>query len=115
MLLMRQNRQIAIRYNGTVASVQPVTNRQKIDTLGGKYPRFVENAILNYKILSISGLISAEGDFNRQFLSEFEETQDANGKTISKYSYDINNYNDHHDGKYLIRNDTIADGEFGYN
>ena len=116
MLLMRKDRQIAIRYNGTVNSIQPVTNRQKIDTLGGKYPRFVENAILNYKILSISGLISAEGDFNRQFLSEFEgEKNPEDGSFIGKYTYDMDNYNDHHNGKYLIRNDTVADGEFGYN
>lgn len=98
MLLMRQNRQIAIRYNGQISSWKPTVNRQKIDTLGGKYPKFVESAAMNYKTYQISGLISAEEDFNRKFLSELED--------INVQNYDIE-----FDTEYLIRNDTVADGE----
>ena len=101
MLLMRQNRQIAIRYNGQISSWKPTVNRQKIDTLGGRYPKFVENAAMNYKTYQISGLISAEEDFNRKFLSELED--------INVQNYDIE-----FNTEYLIRNDTAADGEILY-
>lgn len=116
MLLMRQNRQIAIRYNGQISSWKPTVNRQKIDTLGGKYPKFVENATMNYKTYQISGLISAEEDFNRKFLNEFDTYNDYNFSTDKyelkfKYQDDIHKYNDEFDTKYLIRNDTIADND----
>lgn len=124
MLLERQNRQIAIRYNGQVTAWKPVVNRQKIDTLGGRYPKFVENANMNYKQFSINGLISAEGDFNRKFLNEFEGKW-VNKKTAEEpdwefemtYDGDIQAYNrtfsdEYH---YMIRNDTDPDGEYGFN
>ena len=123
MLLMRQNRQIAIRYNGQITSWKPTVNRQKIDTLGGRYPKFVENAAMNYKTYSISGLISAEEDFNRKFLNEFDgeykeiigDQNQSQMKWNSYYQDDIQRYDKEFNTKYLIRNDTYADGEFGYN
>ncbi len=118
MLFMRQNRQIAIRYNGQISSWKPTVNRQKIDTLGGRYPKFVENATMNYKTYSISGLISAEEDFNRKFLNEFDgEYVEINGKEDFDYYYqdDIKRYDEEFDTKYVIRNDTLPDGEHGYN
>ena len=101
MLLMRQNKQIAIRYNGQISSWKPTVNRQKIDTLGGRYPKFVENAAMNYNMYQISGLISAEEDFNRKFLSELEDVN-------------VQNYDVEFNTEYLIRNDTAADGEKYY-
>lgn len=120
MLLERQNRQIAIRYNGQVTSWKPVVNRQKVDTLGGRYPKFVENAQMNYKQFSVQGLIAAEEDFNRKFLNEFQGQWIYN-ETSESYEYqyyyqgDMIAYDTEFDGKYIIKNDTIADGEFGYN
>lgn len=102
MLLMRQNKQIAIRYNGQVSSWKPTVNRQKIDTLGGRYPKFVENAVMNYKTYQISGLISAEGDFNRKFLNEADDSNN-----VQRYDREFGE-------QYLIRNDTAADGEIEY-
>lgn len=120
MLLERQNRQIAIRYNGQITSWKPVVNRQKVDTLGGRYPKFVENAQMNYKQFAIQGLISAEEDFNRKFLNEFEGEWVYNEKKEEwEYQYyyqsDIERYDTEFNGKYLLRNDTNPDGEFGYN
>lgn len=120
MLLERQNRQIAIRYNGQITSWKPVVNRQKVDTLGGRYPKFVENAQMNYKQFAIQGLISAEEDFNRKFLNEFEGEWVYNDKKEEyeyKYYYqdDIQRYDKEFNTKYLLRNDTDPDGEFGYN
>lgn len=121
MLIERQNRQIAIRYNGQVSSWKPNVNRQKIDTLGGRYPRFVENAQMKYTSFQISGLITAEEDFNRKFLSEFdgEWELDEDGNPIGDFQYyyksKIDDYNSELDGKYILRNDTAIDGEIGYN
>lgn len=118
MLLMRQNRQIAIRYNGQLTSWKPVVNRQKIDTLGGKYPKFVENATLNYKQYTISGIISAEGDFNRKFLNENDgewvQREDDEYDFNYYYQRDLQSFNNNFDSSYMVRNDTAADGELGY-
>jgi hypothetical protein len=109
MLLSRQGRQLAIRYNGQITTLKPIVNRQKIDTLGGKYPKFAENAQMNYKQFTISGLIDAESDFNRYFLDDREYT----GRN-SKYGDMMGDYNAEMNGKYQIRNDTAADREFAY-
>ena len=109
MLLMRQNTQIAIRYDGKVSSWKPTINRQKIDTLGGKYPKFVENAMMNYKTFQISGIISAEGDYNRKFLNEFNFYKDKNDNKIYYYKNNIDKYDETFGDTYLIRNDTIVD------
>lgn len=69
-ILSHGDQQYAIRYNYNVSSLKPQVNRTKIDTLGGRYPKFTQNAILNYKQLSISGLISAEGDAYQKFLTK---------------------------------------------
>jgi hypothetical protein len=103
-LISDKDKQLAIRYNAQITSMTPVVNRIKIDTLGGRYPKFVENAVMNYKTFQISGLISAEEDFNRQFLDE----------TTAKYRYDIEQYHGHFGSTLLIRNDTDADGEITY-
>ena len=120
MLLMRQNRQIAVRYNGQVTSLKPIVNRQKVDTLGGRYPKFVENAQMNYKQLQITGLISAEGDFNRKFLNEFDgewfrKNEDEDWEYKYYYKDDLDYYDKTFGKNYLVRNDTDPDGEFGFN
>lgn len=102
--LMRDGIQLAIRYDAKINSLTPVVNRQKIDTLGGKYPKFAENAQMNYKQFSISGYIDAESDFNRKFLND----------TSEKYQAAMKNYNDQMNGKYSVRNDTAADETFTY-
>ena len=103
-LLMRDNVQLAIRYDAKINSLTPVVNRQKIDTLGGKYPKFAENAQLGYKQFSISGYIDAESDFNRKFLND----------TSEKYRQAMADYNERMNGKYSVRNDTVADETITY-
>lgn len=94
-LISRGNRQLAIRYNGQIGSITPVVNRVKIDTLGGRYPKFAENAQLNYKQFQLSGLIVAEEDYNRKFLNDLD------------FKEDIDYYDEKMDGTYLLRNDTF--------
>ena len=76
LFLVRGDRQIAIRFNYNVTSLKPTVSRTKFDTLGGKYPKFAENAVLRYKQLSISGMISSEEDRNQQFLNKKEHFGD---------------------------------------
>lgn len=80
-ILSRGDKQYNIKYNYTVSNMKPVVNRAKIDTLGGRYPKFAENAILNYKQFSIKGMISAEADAYQKFLEK---------KKV--YSGNLNNY-----------------------
>lgn len=79
--LSRMETQVSIRYNFKISSFRPVINRTKIDTLGGRYPKFVENGSINYKQFSISGLISSQEDYNSKFMTKREHFD--------------NNYNDY--------------------
>ncbi len=101
-LLYRRGKQIAIRYNEQITSYASVVNRQIINTLGGKYPKFAENANINYKKISISGLLTVEADFNRKFINDRD------------YASVMNDYDYYMDGLYEVRNDTIADGDATY-
>ena len=96
-LLSRGDKQLAIRYNGQISNMTPVVNRVKIDTLGGKYPKFAENAKMNYKQFQISGMIIAESDFNRKFLNDLD------------YKEDMAFYDEIMHGTYNYRNDTLPD------
>lgn len=100
-LLSRGNTQLAIRYNGKISSLSPIATRTKFTTLGSKYPKFAENAQVNYRQYAISGMITAEGDFNRKFISELSDS----------YSGDMKAYQDVYGDTYIVRNDSIADGE----
>lgn len=93
LFLVRGDRQIAIRFNYNVTSLKPNVSRTKFDTLGGKYPKFAENAVLNYKQLSISGMISSEEDENQQFLNK----KDHFGDEYSAYQF----YNEYYPNRHL--------------
>lgn len=71
-IISRGDRQLRLKYNYKVSSLKPVVNRAKIDTLGGKYPKFAENAVLNYKQFGITGVLSAINDENQLFLNQVE-------------------------------------------
>ena len=96
-LISRGEKQLAIRYNEQISTLTPVVNRIKIDTLGGKYPKFAENAKLGYKQFTLTGLIIAESDYNRCFLNDLE------------YYDQMKDYDDNIGGAYAIRNDTVKE------
>ena len=96
-LISAGDKQLAIRYNGQINSMTSVVNRVKIDTLGGQYPKFAENAKLNYKQFNLSGLLTAESDYNRKFLNDLD------------YLDDMRIYDDTQKGTYLVRNDTMIE------
>lgn len=101
-LLSREDKQLAVRYNPQIASLTPVVSRVKIDTLGGRYPKFAENAKVHYKQFQLSGLITAESDFNRTFLNDLD------------YNDEMSLYDEKMNGRYQIRNDTIREAEILY-
>lgn len=95
-ILSRQDRQIKIKFDYQITSYKPVVNRQKMDTLGGKYPKFAENAAMNYKQFSISGLISTQEDEDNLFLTPKEYFADEyNNYLIYNEQNDINEYYDY--------------------
>lgn len=87
-ILSRGDKQIGILYNYQISNYKPVVNRQKMDTLGGRYPKFAENAAMNYIQFSISGLISAQEDTDKLFMNE----EDYYGDMYLNYTiYNENN------------------------
>jgi hypothetical protein len=101
-VLSRGSQQLAIRYDFNISNLKPVVNRSKIDTLGGRYPKFAENAILNYKQFNISGYISSEADFNQKFLDKSSYYGD------NYLNYQV--YLEDEDIESNYRNDTLATG-----
>lgn len=75
-IISDKDRQIRLLYNYNVSAFKPIVNRSKIDTLGGRYPRFVENAVLDYKQFSIGGTITAEMDCYEKFMGKKDFFQD---------------------------------------
>lgn len=98
--LSREDRQMDLQFNYKISSVNPVVNRTKVDTLGGRYPKFVENAVMHYKQFSISGLISTQEDefglfFNKEdfFGNRYEDYQTWEKENF-RDSFVTENYND---------------------
>lgn len=95
-ILSRGNKQIDIKFDYTITNFKPVVNRQKMDTLGGKYPKFAENANMNYKQFSISGLISSQEDEDNLFLTPQEYFADEyNNYLIYNQDNNIDEYYDY--------------------
>lgn len=97
-LISRAGQQYAIRYNYKISSFKPVVNRTKIDTLGGQYPRFAENAAMNYKQFSITGLMTAESDAYEEFI---QRSKVYSGDRINYYKA----YKNNSGVEDLVRND----------
>lgn len=107
--LTRGDTQYDIRYDYKVSSWKPVVNRAKIDTLGGKYPKFAENAVLNYKQFNITGTITAESDVYQEFLTKSSIYTDKSGLSTFYTAYKSSN-----GIKDIVRND-VKNYEKKYN
>lgn len=95
MILSRGDIQLRVQYNYQISSFKPVVNRTKIDTLGGKYPRFAENAQMNYKQFSVTGLISSQADENKLFMNQRSYFgDDYNNYLVYNDDHRITEYND---------------------
>lgn len=106
-IISRKDRQLALKFDYEVSSYKPVVNRAKADTLGGKYPKFTENAVLGYKQFSISGKISSQIDENELFLNK----QESFGNYAYEKYYELD---DALHGKYNEDNILIPDERLNY-
>ena len=87
-IISRGDKQIGILFDYQISSYKPVVNLQKMDTIGGRYPKFAQNAAMNYTQFSITGLISSQEDENHLFMNE----EDYCGDTYQNYTlYNENN------------------------
>lgn len=68
--LIRKDKHLNLLYGCKVSNFKETVSRTKIDTLGGHFPKFVENNNMKYKEFSLSGTISGEADFNQRFLNK---------------------------------------------
>lgn len=115
-ILSRDKQLFRIWYNYQVSSMKPVVNRTKVDTLGGQYPKFAENAVLNYKQFSVSGLITAEEDVYQEFLKKRTKYSLKGKVNVLRNNYLASKAPDmdptgENDGDYiqeLVRNDVIG-------
>lgn len=95
-IISRADKQVAIRYNYKISSFKPVVNRVKVDTIGSKYPRFLQNAEMNYKQFSITGLLSAQADYDEKFLDKSETLNEYNNYTIYNDNNRVTDYYDYY-------------------
>ena len=65
-------RQLAVRFNPKVTTFKQNRIEQKTETIGSKYPYIVKNGAVDYKELSISGLISYQMDAMEKFMTKDE-------------------------------------------
>lgn len=115
-ILSRDDKLFRIWYNYQVSSMKPVVNRTKVDTLGGKYPKFAENAVLNYKQFSISGLITAESDVYQEFLKKRAKYSSKGKVNVLRNNYLASkapdaDYTGENNGDYIqeqVRNDVAG-------
>jgi hypothetical protein len=97
-ILSRGDKQLSINYDYKVTSMKPVVSRTKVDTLGGKYPKFTENAVLGYKQFSISGVLTSEADVYQTFLQKSDVYKDNMSSFYAAYK-------NNNSIKDLVRND----------
>ena len=97
-ILSRGDKQLSINYDYKITSMKPVVSRTKVDTLGGKYPKFTENAVLGYKQFSVSGVLTSEADVYQTFLQKSNVYHDNMSSFYAAYKNN-NNIKD------LVRND----------
>lgn len=77
MFLNANGKQLKIRYDQNVSSLKQNIAESKSETLGSKYPFIFRNGYINYRSMSISGLITFLNDENEEFLSQKEIYQDS--------------------------------------
>ena len=83
-LLNRAGVQVPLRFNPNITSYKKNVARTKIDTLGGRYPKFAENAMMNYRQYSITGTISANMDDMKTFMKRSDYFTDAEVQNLYK-------------------------------
>lgn len=89
-IISRKEQQAALRYNYKINSFKPNVSRVKVDTIGSKYPRFLQNGQMNYRQFTVTGLISAQTDEDEKFLNKQDTLNEYNNYLVYNESNDIN-------------------------
>lgn len=97
MFLIANNQQVRIRYNQQVSSMRQNIAEARTETLGAQYPYIRRNGYINYRSLSISGLITFFNDYNDTFTSKDELYGDAASPLYAVYNetQNITDFNDY--------------------
>lgn len=97
MFLIANNQQVRIRYNQQVSSMRQNIAEARTETLGAQYPYIRRNGYVNYRSLSISGLITFFNDYNDTFTSRNELYGDAASPLYAAYNetQNITDFNDY--------------------
>ncbi len=64
------HRQLKIKFNPQVSSFRRNISEGKIETIGSQYPYIRRNAVMNYALFPITGLISCQMDENENFITK---------------------------------------------
>lgn len=84
LFLFDGKRQLKIKYNPKVPTFKNTILEAKVDTIGGQYPFIFRNENVNYKELSLSGLISYHMDEQNLFLQDSDIWLDLDENSDAK-------------------------------
>lgn len=70
MFITDGHKQLKIKFNPQVSSFRRNISEGKIETIGSQYPYIRRNAVINYALFPIAGLISCQMDENENFITK---------------------------------------------
>lgn len=79
--LSDDDKQLCLKFNADISSYKEIIQETKIETLGGKYPKFFRNGYVSYKELPIQGLISYWCDKKNYFANRIIFTEEKRNNT----------------------------------
>lgn len=111
-LLSRGNKTLKISFDFNASQLTPTVNRAVFNTLGGKYPKFAENAVMNYKKYSITGKISSQNDDNSIIYSPLKDKNRNINNDLYELLKDNAQYNEI--STFLTKQDIIGKQFYDY-
>ncbi len=95
--LLANNQQLSIEFDENLSGYKRNVLDNKTETLGSKYPYIRRNGMVDYKQITISGLISFLSDANEMFVTKDElkkYTLGLDNFDFYRKEYDITDHND---------------------
>jgi hypothetical protein len=109
-LIGEGGKQLALRYNNTMASYTYNYSEAKTDTIGGQFPFITRNGNMKYRTFPVNGLISFNMDENQLFITDKEiYCNPING---APYTGVINSYTNRRKEKQLTTYDFKREFDF---
>ena len=82
----KNNRSLRVRFNPKISALKSITQEQKIETIGNKYPFFFHNGQLKYREIPLSGLIAMDMDSWFYPADDIGDLNILRGVTPSKFT-----------------------------